>query len=27
VVLRATLEDALAFCSFADLKRLAVDLA
>ena len=27
VVLRATLEDALASCSFADLKRLAVDLA
>jgi uncharacterized protein len=27
VVLRATHEDALAFCSFADLKRFAVDLA
>ena len=27
VVLRATHEGALAFCSFADLKRFAVDLA
>jgi len=27
VVLRATQEGALAFCSFADLKRFAVDLA